>query len=143
MPTITGCLSPGIHEPADWSEFESRFGYNLHRRKLLAGLKTALYLLAEADCKVVYVNGSFVTTKEFPGDIDACWETDGIDWDRLAPIFTDFADHRAAQKARFGCEFFPADWRADHTGRTFLEFFQQDRDGTPKGIVRLDLERLL
>ena len=30
------------------------------------------------------------------------------------------------------------DWSASLQGETFLQFFQLDRDGLPKGIVRLD-----
>ena len=36
---------------------------------------------------MVYVDGSFVTEKETPGDFDACWEMDGIDPIKLDPIF--------------------------------------------------------
>lgn len=27
---------------------------------------------------MVFVGGSFVTSKEFPGDYDACWDTVGV-----------------------------------------------------------------
>ena len=46
---------------------------------------------------------------------------------------------KAAQKARFGGEFFIAESAADPHGTRFLEFFQHTRDGTPKGIVALTL----
>jgi hypothetical protein len=42
--------------------------------------------------------------------------------------------------ARFGCEFFPARAIADSAGRSFLNFFQTDRFGQAKGIVRLELK---
>lgn len=48
---------------------------------------------------------------------------------------------RAAQKGEYGGEFFPVGWRADNAGTQFLEFFQIDRDGNPKGIIAIDLER--
>jgi len=43
------------------------------------------------------------------------------------------------QKAEFGCEFFPNIVEAG-SGRYFVEFFQQDRDGQSKGINAIDLE---
>jgi hypothetical protein len=89
------------------------------------------------------VNGSFVTDKDDPGDMDVAWDPTGLDVDRLLelePVFGDFADRRAAQKAKFGCEFFPASLTADLVGNTFLEFFQIDRETeAQKGIVALKL----
>jgi hypothetical protein len=56
----------------------------------------------------VYVNGSFATAKERPGDFDACWEITGVDPALLDPVLLTFADRRAAQKARFsGSSFRP------------------------------------
>lgn len=56
-------------------------------------------------------------------------------------MFFDFDYERAAQKARFGAEFFPAQVPEGITGKTFLEFFQVDRDtGEPKGIIELLLD---
>jgi hypothetical protein len=51
----------------------------------------------------------------------------------------DFSNQRAAQKAEFGGELFPASWAADWQGRPYLEFFQLDRKGRPKGIIAVDL----
>jgi hypothetical protein len=143
---VNGLLPVGIHSVDSWAELEEAFGFNQHRRRLLAGLKDACYQLAAVGCKTVYLNGSFVTSKELPGDTDVCWDDTGVDFDALEreyPVFLDFTNKRAVQKARFGGEFFPTSATADEYGRTFLEFFQQDRDGNPKGIVKLDLERLL
>ncbi len=138
----SGNLPPGVHE-ADWDEIVQRFGWTSWRRELLAGLKAALEPLREAGCRRVFVNGSFVTDKDKPGDIDVAWDPKGVDLDRLLelePVFGDFADRRAAQKAKFGCDFFPSSFTADLVGNTFLEFFQIDRETeAQKGIVALDL----
>jgi hypothetical protein len=80
-----------------------------------------------------------VTAKENPGDFDACWESVGVNGRLLDPVLLTFANGRAAQKARFGGEFFIAESVADPHGTRFLEFFQHTRDGTPKGIVALTL----
>jgi hypothetical protein len=57
----------------------------------------------------------------------------------LEPLLLDFKNKRAAQKAKYGGELFPASHTADRQGKTFLEFFQQDRDGNPKGIIQINL----
>ncbi len=106
------------------------------------GLKAALILLKRARCRSVYLDGSFVTSKPEPGDIDACWAIEGVDPEQLDPVFLDFSQGRAAQKARFKCEFFPADLPEGLTGKTFLEFFQVDKEtGAAKGIVAFNLRR--
>ena len=98
-----------------------------------------------AGCQRVYIDGSFVTAKELPGDFDGCWETAGVDLNMLeglAPVLLDTRAPRQAQKQAYGGELFPADYPADWQGRPFLTFFQHSRDGTPKGIVVLDLAAL-
>jgi hypothetical protein len=127
-------LPPGIHE-ATWPELVERFGTNQRRREILAGLLRALQALKAAGCQRAYVDGSFVTSKEEPGDFDGCWDHTGVDFDALDPVLLDFDGHREAQKAKFEGELFIA----DAPGNRFLEFFQLDRDGRPKGIIRINL----
>ena len=141
--TSDGKLPPGIHA-CTWEEFVARFGATPYRLTLITGLKVAMGQLRTAGCQIVYVDGSFVTSKLVPGDFDACWDVTGVDLQTLktiAPALLDFADKRAAQKAEYGGEFFPAGWPADRAGTRFLDFFQKDRDGNPKGIVSMDLMR--
>lgn len=136
-------LPPGVHW-LRWSDFCLRFGWNSHRQRLLAGLKTALEALRAAGCLTVYVNGSFITDKDVPGDFDACWEMSGVDLTALqgTPLLN-FSNGRAEQKATFGGELFPATAHADAAGRRFLDFFQIDKDtGSKKGIVSLNLKEL-
>jgi hypothetical protein len=136
-----GLLPEGIHD-AIWDEIAPRFGGNLHRGRLLSGLKSGLEALRIAGCPKVYVDGSFVTAKEVPSDFDCCYEVAGIDPTQLDPVFLDFSFRRAAQKARFLGEFFPAHWPASVTGEVYLDFFQNDPDtGSRKGIVAIDLRR--
>ncbi|MGH2355372.1 MAG: DUF6932 family protein [Chloroflexota bacterium] len=138
----TGNLHPGIHE-ANWSELVERDGYTPHRLRLLAGLKDALDALRAAGCRRAYIDGSFVTAKEEPGDGDGCWEAAGVDPELLDPVLLDFASYRAAQKAKYMSEFFVADWAADLFGTPFIEFFQRDKDtDEPKGIIAINLENL-
>lgn len=140
--TRRGFLPPGIHS-ADWPDFVQRFGMTERRRQLLAGMARALAALQEAGCALVYLDGSFVTAKPEPGDFDACWSVAGVAPDLLDPVLLDFNEGRAAQKARFGGELFPAELPEGLSGRTFLEFFQTDREtGGAKGIIVLRLDEI-
>jgi len=137
-----GRLPSGVHK-ADWCEITGRLGTNPRRRLLLEGLKTALDSLRAAGCQRVYLDGSFVTAKEHPADFDACWDVQGVDATRLDPVLLDFSAQRAKQKAKYSGELFPAQSNATpNTLATFLEFFQAAKeDGSPKGIILIDLGR--
>ncbi len=132
-----GALPIGEHL-ATWAEFESRFGGNNRRTALLAGLRAVLAELERVGCTTAWIDGSFVTSKPEPNDFDMCWDAQGVDEDALDPVFFNFANRRAAQKAKYGGEMFPADAPADTQGTTYRQFFQQ-RYGVAKGIVRIDL----
>jgi uncharacterized protein DUF6932 len=130
----TGKLPPGVHA-APWAEVSQRFGGSPRRQQLLIGLREGLVALHTANCRVAYLDGSFVTSKDRPGDFDVCYDVGGMDYDRMDPVLLTFANGRAAQKLRFGGEFFPSHWPASGT-QPFLEFFQIDKEsGLPKGIV--------
>ena len=134
-----GRLPPGIH-PATWDEVAAAFGGTAWRDRLLSGLHQAITSLKRAGGGLVYIDGSFVTAKTDPGDFDACWEEVGVDPNLLDLTLLDFSNKRAAQKAKFGGELFPASIPADPSGISFLRFFQVDRaTGDAKGIVAIDL----
>jgi hypothetical protein len=144
IPTLEpgGNLPPGIHWVA-WQELAARFGSTPYRRRILQGLHAALKSLQTAGCATAYIDGSFVTAKDFPGDFDGCWDVTGVDPTKLDPVLLDFDNDRAAQKARFLGELFPAQLPEGLSGRTFLDFFQLDKNtGMQKGIVAIDLRRL-
>ena len=132
-------LPAGIHQ-ANLSAVADRFASNTWRRHLFHGLVQASQNLAQAGCQRLFLDGSFVTDKPKPGDYDACWDPIGVDRRLMDPVFSNFAEGRAAQKAKFNGEFFPSTTRADATGRTFVDFFQVEKfSGLPKGIVLLNL----
>jgi hypothetical protein len=138
----TGNLPTGTHE-ATWDEVVARYGYTDHRRALLAGLETALRQLRAAGCRRVYINGSFVSAIESPGDFDACWQVEDVDILHLAvsaPALLELRPPRAEQKTLYLGEFFPAEESADLFGTAFLDYFQRDkRTGEPKGIIVVEL----
>ena len=118
-----GLLPPGIHW-ATWDEVAATYGITPWRRRLLDGLQMAINSLRRAGCRTVYIDGSFVTSKEIPNDFDACWEETGVVPELLDPVLLQFDAGRAAQKARYLGELFPASLGATVEGMSFLEFFQ-------------------
>lgn len=134
---VDGRLPPGEWE-ASWQELNEAFGTSEWRQSLLAGCQRALESLQQAGCRRVWIDGSFVTARPKPNVIDACCDPIGVDRSKLHPALCDLSPGRPAQKAEFGCEFFPNIVEAG-SGKYFVEFFQQDRDGNPTGIVVLDL----
>jgi hypothetical protein len=136
-----GNLPEGIHD-ATVDEIVNAFGGTAHRDHLIRGLLAALRELKAAGCKTAYVDGSFVTAKRIPEDFDGCWDTAGVDPTKLDPVLLTFDAGRAAQKAKYYGELFPAQTVEGGSGNTFLEFFQVDRNsGERKGIIRIDLEK--
>lgn len=132
-------LPAGIHK-VELSEVERRLATNGKRRDLFDGLLLACRELNAAGCEQLYLDGSYVTDKPIPGDFDAAWHPVGVSATRLDPVFKDFSNGRAAQKAKYGGEFFPSTTRADSKGNTFVEFFQIEKfTELPKGVLLIDL----
>jgi hypothetical protein len=101
-----GTLPPGEHQ-ATATDVRTRYGTNSTRMQLLDGLDRMLAALKAAGCSTVFLDGSFVTSKDVPGDFDLCYDETGINWSRLDPVPLDFNNGRAAHKAKFGGEAFP------------------------------------
>ena len=143
IPTFqaNGNLPVGIHL-ATWQEVQETFAFNPRRQELLSGLKRACESLKQADCPRIYIGGSFVTNKEFPGDFDVCWADETVNFVQLNEIdsvLLNFKNKRVAQKAKYGGELFPANSIADLDSlETYLEFFQK-KNGELKGIIAVDL----
>lgn len=109
---------------------------------LLRGLRNALESLRAAGCKVVYLNGSFVTAEENPHDYDACWETEGVQPLLIDPVMLEF-DNTLIQKAKYRGELYPVDSKDKRNSTNFLQFFQKDKEtNIAKGIIGIELKGL-
>ena len=137
---LDGNLPPGVYS-VEWSEVAARFGTNDHRQRLLVGLADALEQFRIAGCRRVYIDGSFVTSEPHPNDYDVCYEIRGVDPMYLDPVFFDIRPGRAAQKAKYGGEFFPSSGGAA-PGSNFFQFFQIDKQtGKSKGILAIEFRK--
>jgi hypothetical protein len=135
-----GNLPQGVHETT-WKQFCKRFGHTAHRSSLTKGLADALKDLSAAGCRRVFINGSFVTAKEVPGDYDLCWSIDGVIPEKLNQALLDFSPKgRDIMKEKYKGDLFPAEIPEGTSGKLFLDFFQTDRiTGELKGIIALDI----
>lgn len=137
---IYGLLPNGIH----WvtiDQIKDKLAFSKKRIFLIEGLERALTSFKQAGCKTMYIDGSFVTSKPEPGDIDACYDFTGMDPTKLDPVLLDFHNERAAQKAKYGCEFFISHLPAIKSPPIiFLDFFQVHKEtGKQKGIIGIKL----
>jgi hypothetical protein len=140
--TDTGVLPPGVHR-ASWNEVVERFSGSARREVLLEGLRKAGANLHAAGVRVIWLDGSFVTDKKEPDDWDGVWDPSNADLTKVDPVLIDQADlatGRYRQKAKYNGELLVGVETA--TGMPFQLFFQLDKNGDPKGIVRLDLRTL-
>ncbi len=133
-----GELPPGEHL-ATLEEVDSVFGRSSQRReKLMMGLKAGAANLQIAGVIRIWINGSFITEKEEPNDIDGCWEyTPAVTIEKIDPVF--LSESRVPMKNKYGLEFFPAFIIEAGSGLPFPKFFQLSRENEPKGIVVVNL----
>ena len=141
----TGGLPPGSHQ-ATLGQIGRRLGFTPRRRWLLKGLRVAVEAFWAADIQEIYNDGSFCTEKPDPGDIDGYWvEPDEGVYDRIDPYWIDFelvlvplvCKWKWRMWSEYGVEFFihPAMQATPELG--FPEFFRQDRDGQPRGVIQV------
>ena len=133
-----GNLPPGVYE-VSLEDIGIRFTWTDRRKKLFEGLKLAIDNLTKANVKKVWIDGSFVTSKDDPNDIDGCWQYDkDVNADKLDPVFLDMYPPREAMQIKYGVDFLVSGVLiSDSPGNTIEEFFQIDRDGNKKGILLL------
>lgn len=137
----SGRLPAGEHA-ASWEDLVAKTGFSTVRRQQLEGLLRAARLLASVGVSHLFIDGSFATRKHNPGDYDACYIDDGLDFSWIDPVLRDFSDRRKAMKAAYGGELFPAGAAANAAGEPFRTYFQKTPEGRPKGVFVLDLSTL-
>jgi hypothetical protein len=136
----TGYLPAGEHL-ATWAEVEARFGTTPKRRQLMGGLSFVVRRLRERGVTTIWVDGSFVTAKERPRDVDVIYEApagaDTSTWGNLS--FNRKAELKQLQNVDLWP--FPSPQVVSGSTCTILEFFVTDNGRKEKGIVRLVEDR--
>lgn len=134
-----GRLPPGVHQ-ATLEELRAKLGWGQRRKYLINGLEMALRLMGNCGIKRVYLDGSFVTDKDRPRDIDGCYDVPpGANLGAMYPMWPCTFRNRDVSKDMFGVELFPSRAPATASGEPYISFFQKDRQGHGRGIVSLEL----
>jgi len=114
--------------------------WSKRRQLLFAGLEKAVDNLNDAGVLQIYIDGSFTTNKDEPGDIDGCWVPNReVNTKILDPVFIALSPPREAMKIKYGVDFLIAGITLNDAGCIVEDFFQVDRDGNAKGILLLEL----
>ena len=128
-----------------------RYIYNDRREKIFEGFIKLLKDLREINCSHVYVDGSFVTSKPHPNDIDVCWHLEEDPPERQKqlqllkekhPILFYLQDPRSRMQIQqqYYADVFPANITEGASGLRFKDFFQKEKiSGEQKGIIVIHL----
>ncbi|WP_017259513.1 DUF6932 family protein [Pedobacter arcticus] len=146
----TGLLIPGEYK-LSIKEFEKEFVTNEERRIIFKGFQKLIKIFTAIECEYLYADGSFVTKKPFPSDIDVCWHMHNESSKRdqqleallkICPplFFLNKIENREYIQKEFCADVFPANTKERDSGLLFKDFFQKDKHtDEPKGIIVIDL----
>jgi len=129
-------LLPGLH-PASLDEIETRLAQTAQRRELFERLRQFFELAQHAGAVRMFVDGSYVTAKLDPGDVDVVIWLDGTFLNLL-----NAEDRQAMELQRMFLTRTPKEAFAvfDQSGwDDWLDFFSFTRAGEQKGVVEVQL----
>lgn len=132
----TGYLAAGEHD-LTWSQVHELLGWNQHRRNQLERLADVLDVLRRAGARRVWLNGSFATAKEQPGDFDLLFDAHGLKPKDLPAVF-----RRSGKASELGGDVLAIDPESLSGIAMRERTFGTDRNGIAKGIIRIDLGSL-
>ncbi len=148
-----GCLPKGIYL-MNLEKFEDNFSKNKSKKRkiIMEHYKSYLNKLLKYDCVINHwIDGSFVTSKEEPNDIDTLTEFDGLKLDEdnkieiqgiidNAPLMTDNCCHS------IGIYKYPENYEVEYESYSstkskvlFILFCSNKNTKNPKGFVKLDI----
>ena len=120
-----------------YEEFVQHFGTNPRRMEQINNALSFFRIFHSCGCKTVYVDGSFVSKKKYPEDIDLCFDLTGVDAENIERQFPQFYDIHAIGRIRrdLQCHIF---YFTENDQRLF-NLLSEDRNGNLKGFVKLNL----
>lgn len=124
-----------------FKEFVHHFGTNSNRMQQIENSIPFFRKFHRCGCEIVYVDGSFISKKPVPEDIDLCFDLSDINPNNLKREIPEFFDVNAIGTIHrdFHCHILHFD-REDNSLFTMLQF---DRNGNPKGLVKLNILEIL
>ncbi|MBI4771506.1 MAG: hypothetical protein HY784_14125 [Chloroflexi bacterium] len=133
-----GFLPPGLHL-ATLQEIEARFATTPRRRELFGRLQRFVELARHASARRMFLNGSYVTAKPEPGDVDVViWLSE--------TRYSELIDREDVHVLELRLMFLTREPReafavADEKGwNDWLDFFSSERKrGVQKGVVEVML----
>jgi hypothetical protein len=120
------------------AEFEQHFVTNAWRKERFKNALIFFEIFNACGCSTVYIGGSFISTKINPDDIDLCFDLQGIDPDKMEEVFPDFFDFNKIGEIQrnFKCHIL----HFDDTNPQYLRMLKKDKNGDPKGLVKINLK---
>ncbi len=134
-------LPHGLYD-ASLPEIRRVFGFSVRRESLIDGLEQCLEHWGRLRVvESVIIDGSFVTAKHEPDDIDLLVVPAN---DRVSgPAFTRLAQElersREEFREQFGCDPYLVDGSDTEIYRQRLSFFSTDHDGNVRGLLRVGM----
>ena len=131
-----------LHEtiPLSYEELKYYFGTNPRRMDQINNALQFFRIFHTCGCQTVFIDGSFVTKKKYPEDIDLCFDMTSVSNEKMEEVFPQFFDPNEIGKIRRNslCHIF----HFSATDTRLFDLFQYDRDGNFKGFVKLNLKDL-
>ncbi|MBV9660236.1 MAG: hypothetical protein JO337_03680 [Acidimicrobiales bacterium] len=134
-----GCLPPGDHL-ASWQEIEDRYGNSIKRQRLLNGLSIVVQALRKQGVHTIWIDGSFVTDKPRPSDVDVVYRPPTPDTSASWGLFS--PGKRSELKRIHAVDLWPYPSFQMPPGaprtETIKSFFSHDLNDVPKGLIELE-----
>lgn len=124
-----------------YEEFMVHFGVNSGRMRQLDNAVRFFRIFYQCGCRTVFVDGSFVSTKMYPGDIDLCFDLTKVDKEYVKMMYPDLFDPDEIDRIKniLQCHVFTF----DEEDYFMLELFSTDKRDNPKGMIKLDLKNII
>ena len=132
-----GMLPEGLYDTS-LSEIRTALGFTDRRNSLIAGLEQYISIWDSSGFIDYYIiDGSFVTAKPEPGDIDLILvpQKKALTLSAFGELALRLSYDRSYTKTAFGCEAFFVSSSADLN--EWLEFFRHDRQGNVRGVLKV------
>jgi hypothetical protein len=129
-----------LHEtiPLSYEELKYHFGTNPRRMDQINNALQFFRIFHSCGCQTVFIDGSFVSKKEYPEDIDLCFDMTGVNAEKLKEAFPPFFNRNEMGKIRRNslCHIL----HFTDKDKALFDLLQYDRDGYFKGFAKLNLK---